>query len=140
MVHLRRMTLVAFVCTSGACSGDPSESEWKSVEASVFRIDRICASKTTVQETGRPTELVSSIRDCHMNRSFLDTVRRQSGRADFVHGTATVKVTYIAPQDQTKHIAQLKFDSASDQFYALKDGDKINIRVSVADPDKIRLD
>ena len=140
MVHLHRMTLVALVCTSGACGGAPSESEWKPVEASIFRIDRTCASKTTVQETGKPTELVSSIHDCQMNRSFLDTVRRQAGRADFVHGTSTVKVTYLAPQDQTQHIAQLKFDSAADQFYTLKAGDKINIRVSVADPDKIRLD
>ena len=74
-----------------------------------------------------------------MNRSFLDSVKNQAGRADFVHATATVNVTYNAPNDRAQHVGKLHFTAADDQFYTLKANDRIGILVSPTNPETIRL-
>jgi len=140
MVHLRGMTGVAIVCLIAACSSAPSEIAWVPTEATVFRIDRICTSRFPSSELGKPVELYTDTHACSMNRSFLDSVKNQAGRADFVHATATVNLTYNAPNDRAQHVGKLHFTAADDRFYSLKAEDKIKIRVSPADPDKIRLD
>ena len=51
-----------------------------------------------------------------------------------IDGKAVVKVSYNAPQDGSYQTSQLRYDGRDDEFYELKAGDQIDIRVSNDDP------
>ena len=59
-------------------------------------------------------------------------------RTKQVQGTALVHVSYVAPQDGSVHSATLEFDGRDDEFYELKAGDEVDIRIAKNDPNRIR--
>ena len=139
MGPVRKLMFVMLAGGIAACGTIDPDANWNPTEATIFRIDRLCASRYTSTEVDKPTEVVTNTHDCRMSTTFLKTASGQAGRANFVNATATVKVTYIAPQDNAEHIGHLKFTSADDEFYLLKAGDKIGIFVAADDPETIRF-
>lgn len=139
MGPVRKLTLMMLAGGIAACGTVDPETDWGPTKATIFRIDRLCTSKYIFGAPDKPDEQVTNTRDCQMSPAFLKAASKQAGRANYVHATATVKVTYIAPQDRTQHTGEVIFTGADDQFYALKAGDTLPILVSRTDPETIRF-
>ena len=107
---------------------------YKPVKASVFKIDRQCRFDR-VWTDGKREAVTDS---CSSTDEFKELAQQGPvGRKKVVDGTATVKVSYNAPQDGSYQTSQLKFTGRDEEFYKLKAGDEINVLVSNKDPSKI---
>ena len=111
-------------------------SNWKPAKAAVFMIDRKCDIVETTKTAGGQTISARKYNDDCNSIDAWETARAKHDKT--ISATATVKVSYTAPQDHSSQTSELQFDSKDDEFYALKAGDEIDILVSNADPTKIR--
>ena len=108
---------------------------YEPAKATIFMIDRECRFDRTYAD-GRKESVTQS---CNSTDEF-GKLSRAEKRAKDVDGKATVKVSYIAPQDGTAQTSALHFDGRDDEFYQLKAGDEIAILVSNDDLTKIMQD
>ena len=114
-------------------------------KATVSTIDRTCEIiETNTRQVDDPrakgskldaAEMKSTTGDCKSVEEW-DEVRTK--RTKKVQGTALVHVNYVAPQDGLTHSATLEFDGRDDEFYELRAGDEIDIRIAKDDPKRIR--
>jgi hypothetical protein len=106
-------------------------------KATVFLVDRECRF-TREYEGGKKEHVTQS---CNATDEFKSIAKAPDGKRKMdVDGKAVVKVSYNAPQDGSYQTSQLRFDGRDDEFYKLKAGDQIDIRVSNDDPAKIIKD
>lgn len=108
---------------------------YKPAQAWVFMIERKCdIVETATSFDGKKTSRTYQ-GDC---KSVEDAWDKAKGKHDKnISGTATVKVSYVAPQNGTSQTSELHFTARDDEFYALKAGDEVDVLVSNADPTKI---
>ena len=107
---------------------------YKPAKASVFMIDRQCRFDR-VWTDGKRESVTDS---CSSTDEFKELAAQgPAQRKKAVDGTATVKVSYNAPQDGSYQTSQLKFTGRDEEFYKLKAGDEIDVLVSNKDHGKI---
>jgi hypothetical protein len=135
MVYSLRGMMVAMVGVAavGVWTAADRSANWQQASATVFRIDRSCKF-TNKYEDGRTG---STTEDCNATDEFEQV---KKNRSKVVDGTAVVKVSYTAPQDNSYQTSELKFTGRDDQFYKLKAGDTVSILVHNEDRTRIRLD
>jgi hypothetical protein len=119
--------------------------ETVAAKATVSTIDRTCEIiETTTREVDDPrtkgakldaAEMETKTGEC---KSVAEWDEVRTKRTKKVEGTALVHVDYIAPQDGRTHSATLEFDGRDDEFYELRAGDEIDIRIAKTDPTRIR--
>lgn len=116
-----------------------------SAQATVTTIDRTCTIVTTEKsqvpipgssETREVTSKVGQSKGECKSVEEWEEVRKKRNKD--VDGVAVVHVEYRAPQDGKLHQGTLEFDGRDDEFYQLRAGDPIEVRVSKDDPDRIR--
>jgi hypothetical protein len=106
-------------------------------KATVFLVDRECRFNREYE--GGKREMITQ--SCNATDEFKSIAKAPDGKRKMdADGKAVVKVTYNAPQDGSYQTSQLRFDGRDDEFYKLKAGDQIDIRVSNDDPAKIIKD
>jgi hypothetical protein len=126
---------VLFIVGAAGFSAINRATNYKPAKASVFEIDRKC----DIVETETSFDGKKSSRtyqgEC---KSAEDAWDKAKGKHDkSISGKATVKVTYVAPQDGSSQTSELHFTARDDEFYSLKAGDEIDVLVSNSDPSKI---
>ena len=137
MVYSLRGAVAAmvFIGGVGVYSTIDRGMNYQAAKASVVMIDRLCdMTETTTEADG--TTVARGMRDSCSSVDEWETVKEN--RSKVVSGTATVHVTYVAPQDGSHQTSELKFNGRDDEFYELKAGDEIEVLVSNDDPAKIR--
>ena len=114
-------------------------------KATVSTIDRNCTIiETTSREVDDPRKKGAKLDAAEQNtttgecKSVAEWDEVRTKRTKTVEGTALVHVSYVAPQDGTTHSATLEFDGRDDEFYELKAGDELDIRIAKNDPGRIR--
>lgn len=109
-------------------------SNYKPAKASVFLIDRKCDIVETATNGGgaKSTRIYSD--DCK-SISAWDSAKAKRDKG--ISGSATVKVTYNAPQDGSYQTSELHFTARDPEFYDLKAGDEINVLVRNDNPAEI---
>jgi hypothetical protein len=126
---------MVFVVGVGAYSAIERGANFKPATASVAYIDRTCNFiETTTNEDGRKT--ARGLTDSCNSTDEWEKVREK--RSKKISGSATVHVSYTAPQDGSYRSSELHFTGRDDEFYELKAGDEVRILVSNTDPAKIR--
>ena len=112
--------------------------------ATVSMIDRTCDIITTTttkvdDPRGTGVQLDSQTKEAHKGdcKSVDEWEEVRTKKKQQVSGTATVHVDYQAPQDGSYHSATLEFTGRDDEFYDLKAGDRIEIRVAKDNPARI---
>ena len=73
-------------------------------------------------------------------REFLNEQAYRNGKREDLEGKAAVSITYTAPQDGSFQTGRLDYTGHDDQFYQLKAGDRISIRVERKNPVHFTLD
>lgn len=137
MFHSLRGAVAAMIFIGGVSvySAIDRGVNYQAARASVVMIDRLCdMTETTTEPDGRT--VARGMRDSCSSVDEWDTVKEK--RTKVVSGTATVHLTYVAPQDGSQQTAELKFNGREDEFYELKAGDEIEVLVSNDDPAKIK--
>lgn len=137
MSHSLRGMVAAIVLVAGVgtCAVIDKGVNYQSARASVVMIDRMCdMTETTTEPDGTTT--ARGMRDSCNSVEEWETVKEKRNKV--VSGTATVHVTYVAPQDGSSQTSQLSFTGRDDEFYELKAGDEFEVLVSNDDPSKIR--
>ena len=124
---------IVVVAGIGACAVVDRGANYQAAKASVVTIDRICNFVETTKEDGQT--VARGLSDSCSSTDEWQTVKEKRNKV--VSGTATVHVSYIAPQDGSQQTSELKFDGRDDEFYELKAGDEIQVLVSNDDPTKI---
>lgn len=110
-------------------------ANYKPATATVYEIDRNC---DIVETTKSMDGHVKSSRTYNDNCKSIDAWEAAKAKHDkTISGKATIKVTYVAPQDNGSHTSELNFTSKDDEFYDLKAGDAIKVLVSNSNPDQI---
>lgn len=128
------VTIVA-IAGVGAYSAIDRGMNYQEAKASVVMIDRVCDITETTTESDGTTVARGLSDSCSLVEEW-ETVREK--RSKVVSGTATVHVSYVAPQDGSQQTAELKFNGRDDEFYELRAGDEIDVLVFNNDPAKIR--
>jgi len=130
--------LGAAIALAGCGSAIPAE-------ATVTTIDRTCtiisSEKSEVpipgsNETRKVTTKVEQSQGECKSVEEWDEVREK--RTKDIDGTAVVHVEYTAPNDGKVHQSSLTFTGRDDEFYKLRAGDRIPIKISKGDPERIR--
>ena len=129
------VAMIVVVGGIGAYSAIDRSMNYQQARASVVMIDRLCDMTETTTETDGTT-IARGMRDSCSTVDEWETVREK--RTKTVSGTATVHVSYIAPQDGSQQTAELTFSGRDDEFYELNAGDEIDVLVSNDDPSRIR--
>lgn len=113
-------------------------------KATVSMIDRTCDIVTTTttkvdDPRGSGVKLDSATKDLHKGdcKSVAEWDEVRTKKKERISGTAIVHVDYQAPQDGSYHSTTLEFTGRDDEFYDLKAGDRIEIRVAKDDPARI---
>ena len=137
MIYSLRGAVATMVVLAGvgAYSAIDRGMNYQAAKASVVMIDRLCNfTETTTEEDGR--QVARGLTDSCSSTDEWEKVRET--RSKVVSGTATIHLSYVAPQDGSQQTGQLRFDGRDDEFYEIKAGDEIAILVDNADPTKIR--
>lgn len=71
---------------------------------------------------------------------FYATAYKDGKRQIDIDGTADVSIYYSAPRDGSFHTGTLRFGGRDDQFYLLKAGDPLPIRVDTENPSDFSAD
>jgi hypothetical protein len=122
---------VGLVVVVGITSTINKEMNYAPAKATVFLVDRECRFDREY-EGGKKETVTQS---CNATDEFKTIAKAPDGKRKMdVDGKAVVKVSYNAPQDGSYQTSQLRFDGRDDEFYELKAGDQIDIRVSKDDP------
>jgi hypothetical protein len=100
--------------------------------ATVEKIARTCLLEDT--QTG------ATMRGDCGGRAFFNAQAYRNGKREDINGDAVVSIMYTAPQDGSFQSGRLNFTGHDDQFYELKAGDRIPIRVDRKDPARFTLD
>jgi hypothetical protein len=110
-------------------------ANWKPAKATVFLIERKC----DIVETSTSFDGQKSSRtyngDC---KSVDDWTKAKEKHDKTISAKATVKVTYVAPQDGTSQTGELHFTSKDDEFYDLTAGEIVDVLVNNEDPTRIK--
>ena len=135
------------ICLAGLAGGALLAGcgvETVAAKATVSTIDRTCEIiETTTRQVDDPrtkgakldaAEMESKTGDC---KSVAEWDEVRTKRTKKVQGTALVHVDYVAP-DGSAHSSTLEFDGRDDEFYELRAGDEIDIRIAKSDPTRIR--
>ena len=125
---------VLLVAGIGAFSAMDRAANYSPATATVYLIDRKCDITETTTEADGTTTARGMTDDCKSVAEW-ETVRDKRTKA--VSGKATVKVSYVAPQDGSSQTSELHFDGRDDEFYELKAGDEVEVLVSKSDPTKV---
>ena len=122
---------VGLVVVVGITSTINRGMNYTPAKATVFLVDREC--RFTREYEGGKKEIVTD--SCNSTDEFKGIASAPGGKRKMdVDGKAVVKVSYNAPQDGSYQTSQLRYDGRDDEFYELKAGDQIDIRVSNDDP------
>ena len=128
---------VGLVVVVGVTSTINRGMNYTPATATVFLVDRECRYNREYE--GGKREMITQ--SCNATDEFKSIAKAPDGKRKMdADGKAVVKVTYNAPQDGSYQTSQLRFDGRDDEFYKLKAGDQIDIRVSNDDPAKIIKD
>ena len=129
------VAVVLFIVGAAGVSTINRATNYTPAKASVFLIDRNC----DIIETETSPDGHKSTRtykgECKSVDDAWDKAKTKHDKD--ISGTATVKVSYIAPKDGSSQTSELHFTARDDEFYDLKAGDEINILVRNDDPTKI---
>jgi hypothetical protein len=137
-IVLKSFAGAAILALAGCNSGIPAE-------ATVTLIDRTCTiitsekSQVPIPGSSQTREVTTKIEQSKGECKSVDeweTIRKK--RTKDVDGTAVVHVEYQAPQDGRIHQSTLQFDGRDDEFYDLRAGDHIKIKIAEGDPERIR--
>jgi hypothetical protein len=128
--------IVAFLVASGSVIADRS-TNYVSVDAEVFRIDRLCGFNTSETVNGKVVKTEKTRKSCNTTDEFSKIRQNPDSPSMRVDGESTVHVVFTSPLDQTQHTSTLQFNGEDREFYALKAHDKIKILVNKKDPNKI---
>jgi hypothetical protein len=132
---LGAIVAVLFILGAMGVSAINRATNYKPAKASVFLIDRKCdIIETTKTLDGKVQSSRAYNDDC---KSIDAWDKARTKRDKDISATATVKVSYTAPQDGSSQTADLRFTARDDEFYDLKAGDEIDVLVSNSDPSKI---
>lgn len=119
----------------GAYSAIDRGMNYQETKASVVMIDRLCNfTETTTEGDGRT--VARGLTDSCSSTDEWEKVRET--RSKVVSGTATIHLSYVAPQDGSQQTGQLRYTGRDDEFYEISAGDEIAILVDNEDPTKIR--
>lgn len=137
MIYSLRGAVATMVVLAGvgAYSAIDRGMNYQAAKASVVMIDRLCNfTETTTEGDGRT--VARGLTDSCSSTDEWEKVRET--RSKVVSGTATIHVTYVAPQDGSQQTAKLSYTGRDDEFYEMKAGDEFDILVDNADPTRIR--
>ena len=115
----------------GALFSCARSSNMVSARATVVTIDRTCIFIAQDDRHSRSEE------DCNATPEFR-SIADSGNRSKRVDGKAVIHVVFPSPKDGSTVAADLHFTGREDEFYDLKAGDTVAIRVDRNDPTKIR--
>jgi hypothetical protein len=137
MIYSLRGAAFAMVAVAGlstyACVN--RSMNYKPAKASVFLIDRKCQIIETKTDFEGKKSTSTFSDDCKTAEQAWDKAKAKHDKT--IVGSATVKVTYNAPQDGSYQTGELHFSSRDDEFYDLKAGDEIDVLVNNDDHGKV---
>ena len=137
-IEFKLLSGVAALALAGCNSGIAAE-------ATVTTIDRTCTiiteekSEVPIPGSGKTRDVTTKIEqskgECKSVEEW-ESIRKK--RTKDIDGTAVVHVEYQTPKDGKIHQSSLTFTGRDDEFYELRAGDRIPIKISSSDPKRIR--
>ena len=128
------LAAVVFIIGMAGYNAIDRASNYKPAKATVYEIDRKC----DIVETTTSSDGKKSSRTYNGECKSIDAWQTAAAKRDHsISGTATIKVSYTAPQDGSSQTSELHFTSRDDEFYDLHAGDEVAVLVSNSDPSKI---
>ena len=128
------LAAVVFIIGMAGYRAIDRASNYKPAKATVYEIDRKC----DIVETTTSSDGKKSSRTYNGECKSIDAWQTAAAKRDHsISGTATIKVSYTAPQDGSSQTSELHFTSRDDEFYDLHAGDEVAVLVSNSDPSKI---
>ena len=126
---------VLFIAGAMGVSAINRATNYKPAKASVYEIDRKCdIIETSTSFDGKKSSSTYQ-GECKTAEDAWDKATAKHDKN--IAATATVKVSYVAPQDNTSQTGELHFTSRDDEFYDLKAGDVVDVLVDNKDHTKI---
>lgn len=118
-----------------ACSGGvPTTATVTTIDRSCTIIEQTMSEDPEVRARTRDRPIQSTRKgDCDEVEEWAEVKRTKSKR---VEGEAEIHFVYTGP-DGKQHNGSLRFTGADDEFYDLKSGDPIRIRVAEDDPSRV---
>ena len=110
-------------------------TNYKPAKAAVFEIERKCQIVETRTSFDGKKSSSSFEGECKTADEAWGKAKAKHDKT--IDGKATVKVSYVAPQDNTSQTGELHFTSRDDEFYDLKAGDMVDVLVDDKDHTKI---
>ena len=126
---------VVLVATVGTVSAI-EQSNWQTVKATVSYIDRNCKIIQTAYDENWKAKSSRSFTDACNSVDEWEKVRAK--RTKIVDGNAVVHVDFMLPDTGLPGTAELKFTGRDDEFYQMKAGDEVQLRVRKDDPTKVK--
>lgn len=138
MFRTAGVMVVGSIMAVGVIAGGGGSSSYIEAEGEVMRIERKCSfTVTETREDGRKIAR-GETDSCNSTDEFAKYKANPDKRPMDIAGTATVKVSYPSPLDQSTQTGTLEFSGRDREFYALKAHDTIKIRVAKDGSGKIK--
>lgn len=129
--HYRLLGLAPLLLLSGCSSGVPTVATITTIDRTCTIIEKAFERDLTGEKVeGSEKEVRRYKGDCNEIDDW-DTVK--SERSQMVDGSADINFLYQGP-DGKQHNGTLTFTGQDEEFYDLKAGDPLNIRVAEDDP------
>jgi len=126
---------VLFIAGAMGVSAINRTANYKPAKASVYEIDRKCEIIETRTSFDGKKSSSTYQGECKTADDAWDKAKAKHDKT--IAATATIKVSYVAPQDNTSQTGELHFTSRDDEFYDLKAGDVVDVLVDNKDHTKI---
>ena len=134
-------TVFAAIGSVAAWNAVDDAMNYTKATAAIARIDRKCEFHTSIR---RPlpegTKLMDQVtrEDCDATGELASLLNQGPYPKRKVKGEATVWVSYVSPLDGAPHTDSYKLDGKENEFYTLREGSRVGIRIHNREPGHIK--